>query len=447
MLNKVADFIDRHQLLSRDGLHIVALSGGADSVALLLVLRHLGYHVEAAHCNFQLRGEESNRDERFVKELCEKHEIPLHLIRFETREYALQHQVSIEMAARELRYRYFAQLRDELGAETVCVAHHRDDSVETLLMNLIRGTGIHGLTGIRPLNGHVVRPFLCISREETENYLRSIGQAWVTDSTNLEDEAVRNKIRLNVLPLLREINPNVAESIERTAKNIEEAEKIFNNTIESEISSLLKPMKSKVFTNLTFFTLPVSELLSSPSPMSLLHEVLSRYGFKGAQTVQILACAEKGQCGREFLSPTHIVVTDRDRIIISPALEPMKPLKVSEVGTYYYTNGASFQFSFQDSLIVSKSDDLITIDAEKVLFPLSVRPVREGDRFRPFGMKGQKLVSDYLTDRKLNLLEKRLQLVVTDAEDSIIWLVGHRIDDRFRVTETTKKVLAISFGL
>ena len=168
MLNKVADFIGKHQLLSHDGLHLVALSGGADSVALLLILRRLGYRIEAAHCDFHLRGEESDRDEDFVKSLCKKLEIPLHVIHFDTEEYASIHQVSIEMAARDLRYGYFRQLCQDLGAASVCVAHHRDDAVETLLMNLLRGSGIHGLTGIRPKNGLIVRPLLCVSREEIE---------------------------------------------------------------------------------------------------------------------------------------------------------------------------------------------------------------------------------------------------------------------------------------
>ena len=170
MWNKVADFIEREGLLSRDGLHLVALSGGADSVALLLVMKELGYHIEAAHCNFHLRGEESNRDEEFVKMLCKRHDVPIHLIHFDTEEYATLHQVSIEMAARDLRYHYFHQLCHDIGADSVCVAHHRDDAIETFLMNLIRGTGIHGLTGIRPQNGQIIRPLLCVSRQEIENF-------------------------------------------------------------------------------------------------------------------------------------------------------------------------------------------------------------------------------------------------------------------------------------
>lgn len=200
MEKRVAAYIQKEGLLSRDGLHIVALSGGADSVALLLILHRLGYRIEAAHCNFHLRGEESNRDEAFVKSLCHEYRIPLHLIHFDTDIYASLHQVSIEMAARELRYRYFEQLCQDIGAETVCVAHHRDDAVETLLMNLLRGSGIHGLTGIRPKNGHIVRPLLCLSRHEVETFLQKTGQQYVNDSTNFVDDVVRNKVRLNVLP-------------------------------------------------------------------------------------------------------------------------------------------------------------------------------------------------------------------------------------------------------
>ena len=190
MWNKVADFIAKQGLLTPEGLHLVAVSGGADSVALLLVLKQLGYHVEAVHCNFHLRGEESDRDETFVKSLCSEQDVILHLTHFDTKEYAAIHQVSIEMAARALRYHYFEQLRQDIGAETVCVAHHRDDAVETLLMNLMRGAGIHGLTGIHSKNGFVVRPLLGVSRDEIEDYLRQQEQSYITDSTNLEPDVL-----------------------------------------------------------------------------------------------------------------------------------------------------------------------------------------------------------------------------------------------------------------
>lgn len=242
MLSKVADFIAKHQLLSPSGLHLVALSGGADSVALLRILRDLGYRIEAAHCNFHLRGAESDRDEQFVKDLCNSLKITLHLIHFDTAGYSSLHQVSIEMAARELCYGFFRQLCQDIGAETVCVAHHRDDAVETFLMNLLRGSGIHGLTGIRPKNGLVVRPLLGVGRQEIVDYLHSIGQDYVTDSTNLHDDVLRNKLRLNVLPLLKDINPSAAENIDKTARFLQETEKILIHScrLHYSDSSVLK---------------------------------------------------------------------------------------------------------------------------------------------------------------------------------------------------------------
>ena len=438
MWNKVFDFVRKHQLLSRGGLHVVALSGGADSVALLLILRQLGYRIEAAHCNFHLRGEESNRDEAFVKSLCERLGIPIHLIHFDTREYAVLHQVSIEMAARDLRYGYFRQLCQDIGAETVCVAHHRDDAVETFLMNLLRGSGIHGLTGIRPRNGQIVRPLLCLSRQDIEDYLHSIGQDYVTDSTNLEDDVLRNKIRLRVLPLLKDINPQAKENIDRTANYLLEAEKIFNISIVRQLEGTVVADASSQMQ-----TVAVSNLLQLPSPETFLHEWLAPYGFNSLQTTQISAHLI-GLSGKEFLSSTHVLVTDRDRLVLEPIREAMKPLKMPETGVYAYADNMRIKLEISDSVSISKSDNSITLDAAKVKFPLTVRPVQTGDSFCPFGMEGHKLVSDFMTDRKMTLLEKRRQLVVTDCGGEIVWLVGLRTDNRYKVEKQTSSILRIT---
>ena len=440
MKNRVADFIAKHQLLSRDGLHIVALSGGADSVALLLILKQLGYRIEAAHCNFHLRGEESQRDEEFVKSLCNEQNIPLHLIHFETAEYAALHQVSIEMAARDLRYGYFHQLCQDIGASTICVAHHRDDAVETLLMNLIRGAGIHGLTGIRPRNGQVVRPLLCLSRQEIEDYLQHIGQRYVVDSTNLIDDVVRNKIRLRVLPILREINPNVAENIDKTANYLQQAEKIFNTSLRSQLDSLLERHEGS-----DAQIVSIQSLKELPSPEAFLHEWLSPYGFNSAQTEQIFAHLN-GESGREFTSATHTLLVDRSQLILEPLKAPMKTMKIPEEGHYRYMDDMRFSFEHTDTISISNSAFCATIDLANIQYPLTVRPVQTGDRFCPFGMEGHRLVSDFLTDQKLSLLEKRRQLVVTDAKGDILWLVGLRTDNRYRVTKTTSSILRITLA-
>jgi tRNA(Ile)-lysidine synthase len=443
MTNEVKDFIAKHQLLSQDGLHIVALSGGADSVALLRILCHLGYRVEAAHCNFHLRGEESDRDEDFVKNLCQKHGVPLHLIHFDTAEYASLHQVSIEMAARELRYGYFRQLRDDLGAEMVCVAHHRDDAVETMLMNLLRGAGIHGLTGIRPRNDYVVRPLLGVTRQEIEEYLHSIGQDYVTDSTNLQPDVLRNKVRLQLLPLLEQIYPGAAENIARSAYYLSEAEKVYN----AEITRLLPPscvpsVASDQRSSATFH-LPLSTLYDSPSPLCFLHECLSPLGFNRSQIEQILAQLDS-EPGRVFESATHTLVIDREAIVVEPISTPIKPLVIPEPGVYRLDETAKIRIEEVGvEAGISRDAAVATLDASAVRFPLTLRTVAPGDSFQPFGMEGHKLVSDFLTDIKLNLLAKRRQRVLVDATGTILWLVGQRIDHRYRITPATRSILRI----
>ena len=273
MWSKVDNYIRKYKLLDFRELYLVALSGGADSVALLVMLRENGYRVHAAHCNFHLRGDESDRDEAFCVSLCERLGIELHRVHFDTRTYAELHKVSIEMAARELRYKWFEQLRADIGAAGICVAHHRDDSVETVLMNLVRGTGLRGLCGIQPRNGFVLRPLLDVSREDIEAYLAAKGQKYVTDSTNLVDDVMRNKIRLNILPILRELNPAVSENIQRTAEHLTEAQRVLDG-----ITELYKNRK----------LLDLNELTKYSSSEYIIFEWLKYYGFNGNQIAQIM---------------------------------------------------------------------------------------------------------------------------------------------------------------
>ncbi len=461
MLKRVGEFVDRNGLLGPDGCHIVAISGGADSVALLLILKRLGYRIEAAHCNFHLRGEESDRDEQFVVSLCQREDIPVHLIHFDTTTYASFHQVSIEMAARDLRYRYFEQLRQDIGASEVCVAHHQDDAVETLLMNLIRGTGIHGLTGIRPRNGHVVRPLLCVTRQEIIDFLDGMGQDYVTDSSNLVPDVVRNKIRLQVLPLLQSINPAASANIARTAQRIGDAEKTFNGAVKTAVNKLLVDN-----------TIDIDALLREPSPESILFEILTPLGFTPSQIEQLNGClpldlgplatevmqesstsnlqpsifnvqSSISSSGKMFSSPTHEVLIDRRRLVIDERRAPLPTMRIPETGVYRYSDTLKFRFTTTADVTVSKDPQCATLDADKVSFPLTVRPVQQGDRFQPFGMKVSRLVSDYMTDRKRSLIDKRRQLVVTDAGGAILWLVGERTDQRFCVDAATRRVLSI----
>ena len=396
----------------------MALSGGADSVALLRLLLHLGYTCEAAHCNFHLRGAESDRDEEFVRCLCREQETVLHTVHFDTEKEAKERHISIEMAARELRYDWFEEVRKECGASVIAVAHHRDDSVETFLLTLIRGTGINGLRGIQPRNGKIVRPLLCLDRKEITDYLDSLGQSYVTDSTNLQDEYTRNKIRLNLLPMMQEINPAVKESILKTAEHLEDAASIYKRGIEEAKKRILTPEG-----------ICIRALLQETAPETVLFEILYPLGFNAAQVKDIYR-ALNGQPGKVFASTCRRVVKDRELLLIEPLQEATKPkLTMKE---YEHTPG----------FVIPRDKNTACFDADKLQHPLSLRLFRQGDTFVPFGMKGRKKVSDYLTDRKFSLLRKERQWILCCGDD-IIWLVGERADNRFRVDEGTKKVLIV----
>lgn len=433
-IHRIEDFISRNHLLEKDGKYLVALSGGADSVTLLWVLHELGYQIEACHCNFQLRGAESDRDEEFCVQLCEQLGIPLHRIHFDTRLYAEVHKESIELAARNLRYLYFAQLKKDVEADGICVAHHQDDTVETVLINLIRGAGIQGLTGISAKNGDILRPLLCVDRKEILAYLEEKGQDYVTDSTNLVDDVVRNKIRLNIIPMLKEINPAASKNIAQAARHLEEANKMLS-------SIAICGEKSEDGT----IRVAVLEIESAASAEYALYSSLSPYGFRGKAITDILASLHS--TGKTWTSETHQLVIDRDCILIrEKQTEAFQGMKIPETGCYVLPRGEKIKLSISEretDFSPSKEKFLITLDADAVTFPLHLRLAQNGDTFHPYGMKGKKLVSDYLTDRKKNLFEKQSQLVLEDAKGQIIWVVGERTSELCKIKEDTKKILYI----
>lgn len=430
----VAEYINRHHLLDKQGIHLVALSGGADSVALLLVLRDLGYDLHATHCNFHLRGNESDRDERFCVQLCEKLGVPLHRAHFDTLAFAEAHHISIEMAARELRYKYFRQLKADIKAKDICVAHHRDDQAETVLMNLMRGTGLQGLTGMAPLNNDIARPMLCVSRQEIEAYLKEKGQDYVTDSTNFVADVDRNKIRLQVIPQMEEINPATKAHIARTAEYMADV----RDFAEEQAEKILWQMATDEG------TIELGPLLSIKGWKYLIFFFLSRRGFNSFQMTEILSSLNSQ--GKLWTSGSHECTIDRGRLLCQKRKDPIDPLVIPEPGNYRVND--SFCYTFR---VIGRTNDIqpskeayhATIDAEKARFPLTLRLTESGDRFTPYGMKGSKLVSDYLTDRKRTLFQKRDQLVLTDAFGHILWLVGERTAQGCAISETTRQVLHI----
>ena len=438
-LSKVSDFISRHNLLARDGKYLLALSGGADSVALLLAAKRLGYQLEAIHCNFHLRGEESDRDENFCKQFCEEQGVSLHLAHFDTRFFAETHKVSIEMAARQLRYDYFERLRNDIGAQGILVAHHLDDSVETVLMNLIRGTGLHGLTGISPKKGLIIRPLLCLTRQEIERFLEAENQKYVTDSSNLIADVTRNKIRLEVLPLLRTINPSVSESIASTANRISQAATLFDEALTQKIKSAVISFESP-----DQIVVDVKKIDSE----YVLFQLLSPYHFSPAQIEDIYRHLD-ADTGTLFASETHELLFDRGRMIIQKKEALFNPLRMPVTGNYVLSDGG--RITIEERVVdgdfqVSREPNRVCLDAQQLTFPLTLRTFQEGDRFQPLGMKGSRLVSDFLTDRKYSLFQKRRQLVLEDATGRIVWIVGLRPDHRVRITPATRRALIVRYA-
>lgn len=456
MLKRIKQYIESENLLDKNKMHLVALSGGADSVCLLLTLKRLGYKLHATHCNFRLRGEESNRDESFCEELCKQEEIPFHRVHFDTKAYASLHHVSIEMAARELRYNYFEQLRKAIDAADILVAHHKDDSVETFLMNVMKGTGIHGTQGIRPRNGHIVRPLLCIRRHEIENWLEEIKQPYITDSSNLENDVIRNKIRLDLIPAMKAIFPTVIDNLSNTIKRLNESVKVFDFQIEKSVKEVTHDVSSihgGIYIEIDLFA-----LRSQPSPEYTLFTILTRYGFTPLQ-IENIAKALDNTVGKRWFSQDYQLVSDRNKLILTDNIDLHNDtFRIPEYGTYIIkesVNSVGNETSHQDSIIsvteklsinkieiddrfcISKESDCINLDADKLKFPLIMRRIKDGDRFIPFGMKGNKLVSDFLTDRKRSIIEKESAWVLTDADSNIVWLVNERPDNRYCVTPET----------
>ena len=438
MQQKVQTYIQNQQLLNPTDRVIVGVSGGTDSVALLHILVTLGYDCIIAHCNFHLRMEESDRDEEFVRELSKYMKIPYYHIDFKTTKYANEHGISIEMAARDLRYAWFNDLLQTLDAQAIAVAHHADDSIETMLMNLIRGTGLRGLTGIQPRNKKVIRPLLCCTRLELETYLIRHDLEHVEDSTNATIDYQRNKFRNEVLPLLEEINPSVRQTLYESLKRFEGNLAIYQQAINKIEERIVEIEADLVKMDINI----IKQQMHIPTVM---YEILHPFGFSPALIEQITLNLDS-ESGKIFYSDTYRLLKDRKYLIISQKEKIL-------IDEYYLTlPDAEIEQPFHlrmNSMIkttdfmVSKIPDCIHVDASKLIFPLQLRRWREGDTFYPFGMKQRKKVSDFFIDNKLTLIEKEQSWLLVSGKE-IVWIVGRRMDNRFRVTADTKEIIEFS---
>ena len=438
MQQKVQNYIEKHKLLTPYGLVIVGVSGGADSIALLNILVSLGYDCVIAHCNFHLRMAESDRDETFVRKMASDLKLPFYHIDFETSKYAAEHNISIEMAARDLRYVWFYELLDNLKAQAIAVAHHADDSIETMLMNLVRGTGLRGLTGISNRNEKVVRPLLCCSRIEVENYMKSNNLQHVEDSSNAKLNYQRNKFRNQVLPLLEEINPSVRNTLYESLERFEGAFAIY----EQALKTIEKEIVDKKAETIKF---NINALKKQVDISTVLYELIHPYGF-GISVVKQISEQLDGESGKMFYSSSYQILKDREFLILN-IIEDSNDKQYSIFDSEELISEPIQLkiniFDISTDFQVSKAKNKVHFDAEKLTFPLQLRRWQEGDTFYPFGMNQRKKVSDFFIDNKINRLEKeKCWLLISNNE--IVWIVGHRTDNRFKVTEETKKLIEFS---
>ena len=435
MIEKVRSYIKENRLLKPDDRVIVGLSGGMDSMTLIDVLLSLGYNCMAVHCNFHLRGEESERDAAFVEQWCESAKVGLVSVDFDTYRYAAEHKISIEMAARELRYKWFEDIRKEHHADAIAVAHHRDDLAETVLLNLIRGTGIRGLSGISPKNNFIVRPLLGVSRDEIEAYVDERKLPFIFDSSNSDDAFVRNFLRLNVIPLLEKINPSVKNSIYRTAQHVGEARKIYDFYVENQKKAIFAGNR-----------INIDKLKTTLSPATMLFEILSPFGFNASVIEDICQCLDSIP-GKVFYSNDYRLIKDRKDLILDKISDEnfsQREYAIDKV-SQEITDPIRLKISLlSGNITINKDARFLYADADKLSFPLTLRKWQPGDWFIPFGMKGRKKLSDFFTDRKFSLPDKENAWVLTSDED-IVWVVGERSDDRFKITESTENVLVMEF--
>ena len=440
MIHKVQTYIETNHLLNYDKPVIVGFSGGGDSVSLLFILNRLGYNCIAAHCNFHLRGNESDSDEEFCRKFTEEHQIIFEKVDFDTKSHAAEQHISIEMAARELRYDWFETIRKKYDAQAIAVAHHRDDSNETMLLNLMRGTGIRGLCGIRKKNGFIIRPLLCTGKNDLVQFLKENDLLFTTDSSNLSDDYTRNFIRLRLLPLMIEINPSIGSALARTAEHLSDTENIYLHTIEEAKKTLLQKTDDNEFRIL------INDIIKQPAPKTILYELILPFGFTREISDDIFLSL-KNESGKIFNAPYSFfkLLKDRDYLIIYKKQEKHS-IENKNTGSKEIKAVLAFRkVEIDESFVIDKSPYIATFDNDKIKYPLELRKWKQGDWFIPFGMSGRKKLSDFFSDNKFSILEKEKTWLLCCGDD-IIWIIGWRTDNRYRIDNNSKNALIVNFS-
>jgi tRNA(Ile)-lysidine synthase len=444
MLDRFQAYINRYHLIAEGDKLVLALSGGIDSMVLADLLQKAKVEFVAAHCNFHLRGEESDGDEKFVREFAEKHGIQCFVKHFETEKYAEENGISIEMAARDLRYSWFEQLREQLGYDKIAVAHHADDQAETFFVNLLRGAGLRGLKGMQPQNGVIIRPLLWASRGQIHQYALDNQITWREDHTNAESVYLRNKIRNQLLPFFDELQPKARQGLYKSLEHLSAENELYRALLKEKLAQIVEregDVQRLPYSKIIKAEVP--ELVEGPVySFQLLFEWLRQYGFNTDQCHFIYDAIGTG-IGNQYFSPTHCVVIGRDDLQLSEIKEKTDDEIQIEVGEKEALLPVHLCFSKLErtaDFVIDKSPEVAQLDFDTLKFPLTLRHWRHGDRFYPLGMKGSKLLSDFFVNQKFTEYQKQNVWLLVSAEGDILWVVGYRIDDRFKIVNDTKTV-------
>lgn len=440
LLDGFERYIEENELFTHDDKLLLAVSGGVDSMVMMALAAAAGYRFGVAHCNFQLRGAESDEDEVLVERETHRYGAEFYNKRFDTVGEMERTGESMEMAARRIRYAWFRELCDEHGYTAIAIAHHSNDSIETFFINMLRGTGLRGLTGITTQVGRVVRPMMFATRKDIHDYAVAHRIPFREDSSNRSTKYLRNKVRLGLVPMLKEINPQFTTIMRRNVARLSQAQDF--------ITSAINIVKGEVLEHGgDIHTLRVGRIRPTLPRNYVIYEILSsEYGFKGDVVDALCHAIDNGATGRRFYSREWVAVVDRGDVVIAAITEDDSCETLVERGMVRSYAGGSVLYyeycniDFIDNL--DQGENVALLDADKLKFPLTVRRWREGDWFVPFGMSGRKKLSDYLIDKKVSVAEKSRQFVLTSGDD-IVWVVGRRLDDRYAITNKTENVLRV----
>ena len=444
MLTAFTEHINTNFSFFKNKKLLIAISGGIDSVVLTYLLYQLKFDISLAHCNFQLRGEDSDQDEIFVKQLADQLQLPVFTKSFATTQFAKKEKLSIQLAARKLRYDWFTVILNENKLDHILTAHHADDNLETFIINTIRGTGLDGLTGIPEKNENILRLLLPFTRDQIEKYAHENKIVWRDDSSNVEVKYTRNKIRHQVIPVLKELNPSLLTSFSKTLQNLKGSRHIIEDSIENLKKTVIIPADPTTG-EAGIQKIDIKKLKEYNNPKAYLYELLNEYGFSEWNDIADLI---EAQSGKQIVSGTHRIIKDRDYLLLTnlDAMNPSEKVnkyEISENDEMLEGDDFKLQLSRLGSQnIMDKSQDIVFIDSDKLKFPLIVRKWQKGDYFYPSGMHGKKKLSKFFIDEKMSILQKEKIWLLCSANE-IIWVIGKRLDDRFKAIATTENILKI----